>query len=304
MKNLAIIGLGNQATAWALNLRDSGWDISIGLRPNSSSMAKAQKLGLEVFDYTITNEHKNFAILTPDDTHHRIVESICTYANQASFIYAHGFALLYTDVLKKFSNHNHLLLAPKAIASELRFQFETGGKNGGVYSFEGLKNQSQKEWLLALGSDLGLNSLHEATFADETKADLFSEQSLLCSTLPYAALHSFNQLRKNGISKEVAYFECWYEVKLIVDTLIKIGPEKFFNLISPNALIGSEIGRSTLFDDEYLQKLNSIYQHIDSGDFSKQLEKINIDEVREGVLKFWKKEELTHLHNDLQSELF
>ena len=201
-------------------------------------------------------------------------------------------------------------MAPKAIASELRFQFETGGKNGGVYSFEGLssfeglKDESKKDWLLQLGSDLGLNSLHEATFADETKADLFSEQSLLCSTLPYAAVHSFNQLRKNGISKEVAYFECWYEVKLIVDTLIKIGPEKFFTLISPNALIGSEIGRSALFNDQYLKTLDDIYKHIDSGNFSNQLENINIDEVRSSVLDFWKNEELTQLHNQMQEDLF
>lgn len=304
MKSIAIIGFGNQAKAWSLNLRDSGWKVKIGLRPTSSSISKAKELGLETFDYTKANDQINFAILTPDDTHFDIVQDIAKQNSKATFIYAHGFGMHYTNLLKDFSQANHLLLAPKAIASELRFQYETGGKNGGVYSFEGVSSEEVKNWALELGKDLGLNSLHEATIADETKADLFSEQSLLCSVLPYAALYSFKQLREAGISKEVAYFECWYEVKLIVDTLIKIGPEKFFRLISPNALIGSEIGRSAIFSDQYFIALNNIYNHINSGEFEKQLQNINIDQVRKDVLDLWKNEELTHLHNEMQKELF
>jgi ketol-acid reductoisomerase len=304
MKDIAIIGFGNQAKAWALNLRDSGWKVSVGLRPTSISITKAQELGFETFDYTQSNSQQNFAVLTPDDTHYDVVAAIGTYNLKATFIYAHGFGLLYTEIRKQFSQANHILLAPKAIASELRFQYETKGKNGGVYSFEALVDESKKEWALTLGKDLGLNSLHVATIEDETKADLFSEQSLLCSVLPYAALYSFKQLRESGISKEVAYFECWYEVKLIVDTLIKIGPEKFFNLISPNALVGSEIGRSAIFTDQYFIALHNIYNHIQSGEFEKQLETINIEQVRKDVLDFWNKEELTHLHNEMSKELF
>lgn len=304
MKNIAIIGFGNQAKAWAMNLRDSGWKVSIGLRPTSTSMDKVQELGFEVFDYTVSNENQNFAILTPDDTHYEVVSKIGTYNPHATFIYAHGFGLLYTQIRSQFAKANHILLAPKAIASELRFQYETKGKNGGVYSFEGIQDLSKKEWALNLGKELGLNSLHEATIEDETKADLFSEQSLLCSVLPYAALYSFKQLREAGISKEVAYFECWYEVKLIVDTLIKIGPEKFFNLISPNALIGSEIGRSAIFTDQYFIALHNIYNHIQSGEFEKQLETINVEQVRKEVLDFWNSQELTELHQKMSKDLF
>lgn len=304
MKNIAIIGFGNQAKAWGMNLRDSGWKVKIGLRPTSSSIALAQELGFETFNYTQANSENNFAILTPDDTHFDVVKKIGEYNKNATFIYAHGFGLLYTELQTQFNEANHLLLAPKAIASELRFQYETKGKNGGIYSFEGLKDKGLEEWSLTLGKDLGLNSLHEATIEHETKADLFSEQSLLCSVLPYAALYSFKQLREAGISKEVAYFECWYEVKLIVDTLIKIGPEKFFNLISPNALVGSEIGRSAIFTDHYFIALNNIYNHIQSGEFEKQLHNVNIDQVRKDVLEFWQKEELTTLHQTMQKELF
>lgn len=304
MKDIAIIGFGNQAKAWSMNLRDSGWKVKVGLRSTSNSIALAQELGFKTFDYTESNSENNFAILTPDDTHFDVVKSIASKNSEATFIYAHGFGLLYTELLKSYSKANHFLLAPKAIASELRFQYETKGKNGGVYSFEGVHDKRLHQWCLDLGADLGLNSLHAATIEDETKADLFSEQSLLCSVLPYAALYSFKQLREVGISKEVAYFECWYEVKLIVDTLIKIGPEKFFNLISPNALIGSEIGRSAIFTDQYFIALNNIYNHIQSGEFEKQLSSVNIEKVREDVLEFWKNEELTTLHNKMSKELF
>lgn len=303
-KEIAIIGLGNQAKAWALNLRDSGWNVKIGLRPNSSSIEKAKSLNFETFDYTQNNDSDSFAILTPDDTHYEVVTSIAKNNKEATFIYAHGFGLLYTNLLVEQKLANHLLLAPKAIASELRFQYETKGKNGGVYSFEGVHDENVKLWGLELGKDLGLSSLHKASIEDETKADLFSEQSLLCSILPYAALYSFKQLREEGISKEVAYFECWYEVKLIVDTLIKIGPDKFFNLISPNALIGSEIGRSAIFTDDYFKALHQMYQHINSGDFEKQVAKVNINQVRKDVLTFWQNEELTQLHQLMQKELF
>jgi ketol-acid reductoisomerase len=304
MKEIAIIGFGNQAKAWALNLRDSGWKVSIGLRPSSSSIELCTSLGFDYFNFQEKSSHSTFAVLTPDDTHALVVESISKTNDTADFIYAHGFALVYAEVLTKYPNHNHILLAPKAIASELRYQYEIKGKNGGVYSFEALKDNSKKEFFLTMGHELGLTSLHEATIEDETKADLFSEQSLLCSSLPYAALYSYKQLREKGISKEVAYFECWYEVKLIADTLIKIGPEKFFDLISPNALIGSEIGKSVLFDDNYKKKLNDIYEHINSGEFNKQLEHVNIDTVRSDIIKFWKNEELTQVHNQLKSELF
>ena len=304
MKEIAIIGFGNQAKAWALNLRDSGWKVSVGLRPNSASIELCIKLGFTYFNFEEKSSHATFAVLTPDDTHAQVVSSISKINSNADFIYAHGFALVYDDVLTNYKNHNHILLAPKAIASELRYQYEIKGKNGGVYSFEALNDSSKKEFYLNLGLELGLTSLHEATIEDETKADLFSEQSLLCSSLPYAALYSYNQLREKGISKEVAYFECWYEVKLIADTLIKIGPEKFFDLISPNALIGSEIGKSILFDDNYKKKLNDIYEHINSGEFSEQLKSINVESVRSDIIKFWKNEELTEVHNQLKSELF
>lgn len=304
MKKLVIIGFGNQAKAWALNLRDSGWDVLIGLRSNSTSMDLIKELGFNFISLEKIPENSKIAVLTPDDSHFEIVQKISQFTKSAQFIYAHGYSLEYTSLTKEFNSYDHILLAPKAIASELRYEYETKGKNGGVYSFEYLKNNSNKDFFLNLAKDLGLTSVYEATISDETKADLFSEQSLLCSTLPYAALYSFNELRRNGVSQEVAFFECWHEVKLIANTLIKLGPEEFFKLISPNALIGSEIGHQCLFDREYLKKLNDIYQSIENGSFNDNLSKIDINKVRSEINNFWSKQELSQVYKNLKDGLY
>lgn len=315
MKKIIIIGFGNQAKAWALNLKDSGWEVKIGLRPCSTSIPLAQDLGFQVFDYTqeaslnsIESTQTQFiAILTPDETHYEIVQLISQRRSfSPTFIYAHGYSLLYTKLSEL--PVNHVLLAPKAIASELRYEFETKGKNGGVYSFEYLQDSSQEKAILNLALDLGLTSLHEASIKDETIADLFSEQVLLCSTLPYAAVHSFNKLREAGISQEVAFFECWHEVKLIANTMVKLGPEKFFDLISPNALLGSEVGKSTLFNHEYQKKLDDILNHIITGNFAEDMNKPNFDShfsnIKTDVMSFWKAQELNQVHQRMESDLY
>jgi ketol-acid reductoisomerase len=146
--------------------------------------------------------------------------------------------------------------------------------------------------------------LHKSTCEQETVADLFSEQSLLCSTLPYSALKSFNKLVQNGIDPEVAYFECWYELKLIVDTLVKIGPYQFFKLISPNALLGSEIGKNLFYDMDYDKKLDDMLKNIQSGNFVDSIKGVNFEDVKSEVLDFWKDQKINTLHNDLKDELF
>jgi ketol-acid reductoisomerase len=112
-----------------------------------------------------------------------------------------------------------------------------------------------------------------SNFKNETYADLFSEQSILCSLLPYASEMIFNKLVDKGIEKELAYFESWYEVKLIADTLMKIGPQKFFDLISPNALLGSKKGKDFLLDSHFQSQLNKLLDNIYSEDFFKEVDK-------------------------------
>jgi ketol-acid reductoisomerase len=303
MKELGIIGFGNQAKAWAMNLKDSGWKVKIYLRKGSKSRDIATQMGLDVFKLGDTLP-SHVAMLTPDESHVEILEALKEQSN-TNFIYAHGYSLHYDQLADKYPQFNHLLCAPKAIASELRFQFESKGKLGGVYSLEKVEDTiAHEKWLKELAQALGLTSFHPATIEDETKADLFSEQSLLCSVLPYASLFSFNKLREKGISAEVAFFETWYEVKLIADTLIQVGPEKFFQLISPNALLGSEIGKEMLFNEHYQKALEDLYNKIEDESFIQTVNSTEMNSLREKILSFWKKQELTTTFDKMKPELF
>lgn len=302
-KSLAIIGFGNQAKAWALNLRDSGFKIFIGLRKGSSNFDSVKKLNFDSFEIGENLPCENVAFLTPDNTHFEVASKIGN--KEINAIFAHGFSLTENKIQNEFPNFNCLLLAPKAIASEVRLAYETGGKLGGLYSVELSKNKEVSEKLLRdIAHSLGLSSLHQTTIETETKADLFSEQTLLCSTLPYSALYAFNKLVEKGINEETAYFECWYEVKLIADTMVRLGPKKFFELISPNALAGSELGRQALFDSEYFNKLESIYNNIESRNFNKELDATDFESLKKEVVTFWSHQKLTKAHERLSKELF
>lgn len=308
-KHLIIIGFGSQAKAWAANLRDSGWKIDIALRSGSTSRELVSKKGFAILELEKLNLSAPCAIamLTPDHTHLEILKQLKGQLPSGSaVIYAHGHSFVTTHPEKEYPELKHLLLAPKAIASELRFQYENQGKLGAVYSFEAVEDDKEiQQWLLLLAKDLGITfGPVKSSFQEETVADLFSEQTILCSLLPYGALAAYNALRKEGVSREMAYFECWYEVKLIADTLMSIGPERFFDMISPNALIGSEKARHRLFDKSFHQKLETLLQEVSSGQFYQELEATNADELREQVKEFWRGQELSETHSQIGPSLF
>lgn len=304
-KKLLIIGFGNQAKSWALNLRDSGWQVDIALRENSGSFEVCKKLNFEAITLNKINfkNYSYYALLTPDHTHPEVLSQL---EPNLKIILAHGYSYTYNK--NQLPTNTYLLLAPKAIASELRFQYETKGKLGAVYSIENSKTGAEngdENFLKILAKDLGITSgPYPTTFREETNADLFSEQSILCGIIPYIGQMSYELLRKNGVSKEVAYFECWYEVKLIVDTLIKLGPLEFFKLISPNALLGSEKGRKFLMDEHFQKNQQKLLEDILSGKFSKEVEKENFSEVKKQVEQYWLNSEITQTHNELKRELF
>lgn len=310
MKTFSIIGYGNQARAWAKNLRDSGWEIEIFLRSGSSSYEPATQDGftvklLEELKFSVS---KYFAALIPDDQHQNFLENYAhLLPKESNIILAHGFSYVQNDLKNKFKNLNFILLAPKAIATELRSLYVSRGNLGAVYSLEALDHNHQEtkkiifDLALALGITVGP---FESSFNNETNADLFSEQSILCGVIPYVANSAFKKLRAQGISKELAYFECWYEIKLIVDTLIKIGPKKFFDLISPNALYGSQLGQELLIDNDFDKKLDQLLENILDQKFQDKAMSVDMDQVRKETNEFWEKQELSEVHNELGSQLF
>jgi ketol-acid reductoisomerase len=306
---IVIIGLGSQGKSWALNLRDSGVQVFIALRKGSPSFQEAQNLHFT----TLTLGESDFSpfniflLLTPDHTHEEILTNYKDNLNHKSYlVYAHGYSYCNNHLKTKFPYWNHLLLAPKAIASEVRFQYETKGKLAAAYSTEGAENQKEADKIIfSLCKNLGINiGPFPVSFQEECFADLFSEQSLLCSILPYAASISFKKLRKKGISKEIAYLECWAELKLICDALTKMGPIEFFNLISPNALIGGEKAKNILFDQNYEAKLDGLMEDIWSRKFFDEVNMTDYVSLKKQVISNWENEELQDVHNKLGKELF
>jgi ketol-acid reductoisomerase len=299
---IIIVGFGSQARAWALNLRDSKASFKIALKPNSPSKEKVIALGFEWIELENLGleNYSTFLMLIPDDKHVSFFESNHQFFNQNShFIYAHGFSLSKERLHEKYSQFSHSLLAPKAIASDVRFQYETKGKIGAAFYAQNSKNE---EALKDLAAKLGFTALYKSHFDEECIADLFSEQSLLCSLIPYGSLYSYNLLRKNGVSPEVAFMECFLELKSISQAFVTLGPQAFFNLISPNALIGSQKGRELLMGETFKQGLEQILIDIKNKQFYKEVE-IDADLLRQKVLREWDQEELSKTFIKLKPEL-
>jgi len=151
----------------------------------------------------------------------------------------------------------------------------------------------------ALGINLGP---YKTSIKNETEADLYSEQGLLCSLIPYAASEMFRDLTDKGIEPELAYFECWHELKLIVNAMVDVGPKAFFDLISPNALIGSEKGYHKLFTKEFQANLKSLLTDIQNQSFDKEIDDTNVENLRSKIMLRWEKSPLQKTFEKIQQE--
>lgn len=309
MMRLTIIGFGNQAKSWAQNLKDSAFPFRVALRSDSPSFESAVKLGME----TVEIESKDFygdeayVLLTPDHTHHTfMVEHAQGFREGTIILYAHGFSLLKDRFQEHYPHLKHVLFAPKSIGSELRKQYEIKGKLGAVYSLEYVRGETKalEHWLMTLAQALGINlGPYKTTFEHETRADLFSEQGLLCSLIPYTAEKMYKRLIESGIEPELAYFECWHELKLIVAAMVDKGPEGFFDLISPNALVGSEKGQKKIMTPSFEKALLDLWSDIEQGTFNQELEDTDIEGLRKQIRSRWSASPLTAMAKKINQGL-
>jgi ketol-acid reductoisomerase len=294
MKKLTIIGFGNQTQAWANNLKDSGWTIKILCRQKSGSLSKAIAAGFDAEEFSpqAFSQAETIALLTPDNTHHTFFEeNKKDLKSGTKIILAHGYSMVRHDLAHQYPEFQFILFAPKAIGSELRSQYLIKGKLGAIYSLEYISEEKKLEidqWCLALSYGLGINlGPYKASFKTEMEADLLSEQGVLCSLIPYTAKSMFELMLKRGIEPELAFFECWYELKLIINAMIEVGPEAFYDLISPNALIGSEIGQERLMTKDFQTRLESLFDDIQSGTFLENAEKVDVPALRQKIKMRW-----------------
>lgn len=307
--NILIIGFGAQANAWARNFRDSKVLFSIGIRKSSSNALKVSEQG---FDISIIDQENSLdqynvvILLTPDHTHLQILKSISAKLKENTLIItAHGFSYHYERLSEQFPEFDFALIAPKAIASEVRFSYETKSPLAIVVDKSAISHKSNLVFFDDILNALSTNPLFiSGTFKEECFADLFSEQTILCSLIPFGAISAFNKLVEKGISSDVAYIECWHEVKLIANAMINIGPQKFFEMISPNAFLGGyEAYKKIINSDSFKKIQNELYQDIEDGNFYKKTLTSDFDAIKNEVVHSDLIQKIQEKYNELGMKL-
>jgi len=270
---IAVIGYGNQGRAHAQNLRDSGLQVVVCARPNSSAEIEAKKAGfvvLPIEDATVSSAV--LAIMLPDE---RIPEIYASYISPRvqgpkTFVFAHGFAVR-SRLIDFREDADVLLIAPTGPGRQLRTLYKAGKGLPALIAVE--QDASKEAFPRCLAYAKGIGSLRagaiSTTFEEETVTDLFCEQAVLCGGLPELIKASFDTLVKSGYQPELAYISCLKEVKLIADLLFEIGIDGLRDAISNTAKFGSARAGPRIINDQTREVLAAILQEIQSGAFAK-----------------------------------
>jgi ketol-acid reductoisomerase len=272
-KRIAVLGYGSQGRAHALNLRDSGHDVVVGLRPNGSTWGKAQADGLKVLaPADAVNGADLIAFLLPDLAQpalYREVESkIC---QGSTLLFAHGFNIHYGEI-KPRADLDVVLIAPKGPGDLVRRQYEQGKGVPCLVAVAQDKTGQAKAIALAYAHGIGgsRGGILETTFAEETETDLFGEQAVLCGGATELVLAGYDTLVAAGYQPEVAYFECMHELKLIVDLLHEGGISKMHQFISETAKYGDLTRGPRVIDAHVRAEMKKVLQEIQDGTFARQ----------------------------------
>lgn len=272
-KTIAIIGYGSQGHAHALNAKDSGMDVVVGLHPGSKSRAKAEADGLKVMSVgDATKAADVIMILTPDTTQAKVYdEEVGPNLKPGSMLmFAHGFNIHFKQIQPPASI-DVTMIAPKAPGHRVREVFKEGAGTPGLVAVAQDATGSAKALALAYGKAIGCSraGIIETTFKEETETDLFGEQVILCGGVTALIRAAFETLVKAGYQPEVAYFECMHELKLIVDLLYQGGLSYMWYSVSDTA----EYGGYTVGDEiEGLVKeeLDGVLKRIQDGTFANE----------------------------------
>ncbi|HEU4869172.1 MAG TPA: ketol-acid reductoisomerase [Actinomycetota bacterium] len=271
---IAIIGFGSQGHAHALNLKDSGFDVRVGLRDGSSSWAEAEAAGLKVLETSkAAAEAEVIMLLVPDQNCKAIYdESIAPNLNDGdALVFAHGFNIHFKRVTPP-AGVDVFMVAPKGPGHLVRRTFTEGIGTPALVAVE--QDASGKAHDYALAYAYGIGSaragLIETTFREETETDLFGEQAVLCGGLTRLIQTGFETLVDAGYQPEVAYFECLHEVKLIVDLIYEGGLAKMRHSISDTAEYGDLTRGQKIVTDETREAMDKILVDIQSGNFARE----------------------------------
>jgi ketol-acid reductoisomerase len=273
-KKVSIIGYGSQGHAHACNLHDSGVDVTVGLRPDSSSRAKAENAGLKVADVPAAVAGADLVmILTPDEFQQQLYrdEIEPNIKQNATLAFAHGFAIHYNQVVPR-KDLDVIMIAPKAPGHTVRSEFANGGGIPDLVAVHQDASGKAKDVALSYASGIGggRTGIIETNFKDECETDLFGEQAVLCGGVVELIKAGFDTLTEAGYPAEMAYFECLHEVKLIVDLIYEGGIANMNYSISNNAEYGEYVTGPKVINDESRKAMREALHNIQTGEYAKR----------------------------------
>ncbi len=273
-KTVAIIGYGSQGHAHALNLKDSGVSVVVGLRDGSASIEKATDQGLEVLPIVEAASRGDVVmILAPDELHRHVWENDVAdgIAPGNLLLFSHGFSVHYEEVAPP-PGVDVALVAPKGPGHLVRRQFVDGSGVPGLVAVAQDATGNAKALALAYAKGIGCTrgGVIETTFKDETETDLFGEQAVLCGGASELVQAGFETLVEAGYDPQMAYFECLHELKLIVDLMYEKGLAGMRFSISNTAEYGDYTRGKRVITDDTRANMKKILDEIQSGDFARE----------------------------------
>ena len=273
-KRVAIIGYGNQGRAQALNLKDSGIDVVVGLRPKSLNAALAQAVGLEV---QIVEEAVASAdvvmMLAPDEIHAELYRQIEPQLREGAALgFSHGLSIRF-GLVKPRADLDAFLVAPKGPGTALRSLYQQGKGMIALWAVGQDATGHSREITLAYGRAIGCArvGLMASSFAEEAEADLFNEQAVVWGGVPELLIAGFDTLVAGGVSPEVAYLECIGELRLIAELIEARGIAGMREVISNTAELGASLGGRRIVDAGVRQRMAEILAEVRQGRFTEEL---------------------------------
>jgi ketol-acid reductoisomerase len=273
-KRVAVLGYGNQGRAQALNLRDSGIDVVVGLREGSGSATEAEAAGLRtalVEDAVAAADV--VMMLAPDEIHHGLYEEIVPHVRKGAALgFSHGLSVRFGFITPR-PDIDVFLIAPKGPGTALRSLYEQGKGMIALWAVEQDATGHAREIALAYGRAIGSGraGLIASTFAEEADADLFNEQAVVWGGVPELLAAGFETLVAGGISPEVAYLECVGELKLIAELIEARGIAGMREAISNTAELGATLGGERIVDDSVRLRMAEILREVRAGRFAAEL---------------------------------
>jgi ketol-acid reductoisomerase len=273
-KTVAIIGYGSQGHAHALNLKDSGVDVVVGLRPDSRSVAEAEGAGLRVTGIAdAASEGDLVVLLVPDELHRQVWEGEVRdgIAEGNMLLFGHGFSVHYGEV-EPPAGVDVAIAAPKGPGHLVRRQYTEGSGVPGLIAIHQDASGRARDLALAYAKGIGCTrgGVFETTFKDETETDLFGEQAVLCGGASELVQAGFDTLVEAGYDPQMAYFECLHELKLIVDLMYEKGLAGMRYSISNTAEYGDYTRGRRVITDDTRRNMRKILEEIQDGTFARE----------------------------------